>query len=91
MTPAGLITLSGERDLALRLRLAAWRDGYAAAAGEFAAHEAAGYARAIADVKAAQHGAVRDLRQHLVTWDGLRTRFGDPRPGDYRPRTQVAR
>ncbi|HUZ29930.1 MAG TPA: hypothetical protein VMU90_11850 [Solirubrobacteraceae bacterium] len=42
-----------------------------------------GFAAALADVKAAQHGIVRDVRQHLRTWDGIREEFGRPRPGDY--------
>lgn len=42
----------------------------------------AGYVQCAEDVKADQHGAVRDLRAHLAMWGGLRTRFADPRPGD---------
>src|SRR5260370_30539690 len=55
MTPTEVIELSGERDLAMQARLAAYRAGYAAAADEA---WSAGYAHAIAEVKAAQHGLV---------------------------------
>jgi hypothetical protein len=80
---AALLALSDERDTQLALRLAAWRDGYRAAAAQFAAYESAGFLRAVASFKAFQQREVTDLRQHLVTWDGLRTRFGNPRPGDF--------
>ena len=42
-----------------------------------------GYAAAVADIKRAQHGVVRAMRQHLITWDGLRENFGNPRAGDF--------
>lgn len=57
----------------------AWRAGYEARGAD--EHEA-GYVQCIEDLKAMQHGVVLDLRAHLTMWDGLRTRFADPRPGD---------
>jgi hypothetical protein len=40
MTPAELLEVSAERDRQLALRVAAWRDGYVAAAAQFAGNEA---------------------------------------------------
>jgi hypothetical protein len=43
-----------------------------------------GYLRAIADVKAIQHGFVRDAELEARRWGpGGRGHFGDPRPGDF--------
>jgi hypothetical protein len=43
-----------------------------------------GYLRAIADVKAAQHGLVLDAEMEARRWGpGGRARFADPRPGDF--------
>jgi hypothetical protein len=80
---AELVEQSNLLDLTLKLRLAAWRDGYRAAAAQFEACYERGYTDAQLDYKAIHHGVIHDLRQHLRTWDGLRTHFGDPRPGDY--------
>jgi hypothetical protein len=45
---------------------------------------AEGYALAIADVKAHQHGIVRDAELEVARWGpGGRAHFGDPRPGDF--------
>jgi hypothetical protein len=84
------LSLSGALDLEHALTLQAYRDGYAAAAAQFGDYEAAGYARAVADFKRAQHDHVRELRQHLAMWDGLRQRFSRPRPGDYPGREAAA-
>ena len=46
----------------LRLRLAAWRDGYTEGIAQAQAQRSAGYAEAIADVKAAEHGLVHFIR-----------------------------
>jgi hypothetical protein len=55
-----------------------------AEAAAYEAGHAAGYRRAIGDLKRAQRGVVRDLRTYLARWDGrARERFGDPRPGDF--------
>jgi hypothetical protein len=78
------LALSDERDLWQKLAEArekdaykgGWRDGYELG-------EADGYVQAIAQLKVAQHDDVRHLRQHLVTWDGLRTKFAEDRPGDF--------
>ena len=92
MSPAELLEQSAERDHQLVLRLDAWREGYAAAAAQFAEHEARGYARAVADVKAAQHGlyshlrGLREIEERRWTVRGQqRTRktFGRPHPADY--------
>ena len=80
----GFLALSDERDHWHELMLAAWRDGYTAGLAELEQAEGRGYARAVSDFKACQHATVTGLRQHLATWDGLRTRFADPRPDDYR-------
>ncbi len=87
---AALLDLSYERDLHQHLRVAAWRDGYRAGQASMAGEYERGMADGILAYKAAQHNVVRDLRQHLRTWDGLRTRFGDPRPGDFRGRGAAA-
>jgi hypothetical protein len=91
MTPEELLEVSAERDRQLALRLNAWRDGYAAAAAQFAEYEARGYARAIADVKAAQHALANHLHrlpaegESWVVRGQRRTRktFGHPHPADY--------
>ncbi|MGH3220227.1 MAG: hypothetical protein ACRDPY_16245 [Streptosporangiaceae bacterium] len=87
---AGLLDLSDERDLWLRRVLAAWREGYAAAAARLDAEYEHGFTDGVLAVKRAQHGIVRDLRQHLRTWDGRRADFGKPRPGDYPGRGDAA-
>jgi len=55
-----------------------------AAAEAYERGAADGYAQAIADMKAAQHGIVRDAELETRRWGpGGRRRFADPRPGDY--------
>jgi hypothetical protein len=45
---------------------------------------AEGYWRAIADVKAIQHGLVADAELETLRWGpGGRAHFADPRPGDF--------
>ncbi len=45
---------------------------------------AEGYVRAIADVKAVQHGIVLDAGLEVRRWGpGGREHFADPRPGDF--------
>jgi hypothetical protein len=92
MTPGEILDLSAERQLWERLIDAAWRDGYRAALGQLAEAEARGYARAIADVKAAQHALYNHLRRVRELEDGRwivrgqqRTRktFGRPHPNDF--------
>jgi hypothetical protein len=77
------LAYSDERDLELRLRLAAWRDGWRACQQHLGDTYEDGYTDAQLDVKKIHHGVVHDLRQHLTTWDGLRENFSQPRPGDY--------
>ena len=91
MSPAELLEQSAERDHQLALRLDAWRAGYAAAAVQFAEHEARGYAQAVADVKAAQHALWNHLRslptegERWVVRGEPRTRatFAQAHPDDY--------
>jgi hypothetical protein len=77
------VAYSDEHDLQLAARLAAWRDGWQACETHLGDQYEAGYAQAQADFKALQHGTIRDLTQHVTTWDGLRQHFARPRPGDY--------
>jgi hypothetical protein len=45
---------------------------------------AEGYVRAVSDVKAVQHGIVRDAELEARRWGpGGRAHFADPRPGDF--------
>jgi hypothetical protein len=85
-----LLAVSDERDLQLRLRLGAWREGYAAGRAPLADEYERGWTDGVLAYKAAQHNFVTDLQQHLVTWDGLRERFGQPRPGDFPGRGEGA-
>jgi hypothetical protein len=64
----------------------------ATAAAEFGRGFEEGYMRAVADVKAAQHGIVRDAALEEVRWGpGGREHFADPRPGDYPGRIPAQR
>jgi len=48
-----------------------------------------GYARALSDVKAVQHGLVLDARLEAMRYGpGGRAHFADPRPGDFPGRTE---
>lgn len=54
------------------------------AAAEYERGRVDGYLHAVADVKAAQHGIVRDAELETRRWGpGGREAFGNPRPGDY--------
>ena len=81
---------SNRADAEMADKLGWWRLGYAAAAAQFTDYEAAGYARAVADVKTAQHYIVGYLRHHLRMWGGWREDYGRPRPDDVQPRTRQA-
>jgi len=84
MTPREAIEAAelAEAETAYRLRLA--RE-MAAAAYERGLND--GYVRAIQDVKAVQHGIVRDAELEAARWGpGGREHFADPRPGDFRGR-----
>jgi hypothetical protein len=77
------LALSDERDVALARILDAERRGFDRGVASMADEYERGFADAILAVKAAQHGIIADLRQHLRTWDGLRVNFGRSRPGDF--------
>ena len=96
VTPAELLALSAERTLHVRLRLAAWREGWRACAETFAASE---YARGRADADAEWMAALAPARAAagraatLPTFaelerrrwgPGGRAHFADPRPADHR-------
>jgi hypothetical protein len=83
MIPDEMLEVSAERDRQLALRLNAWRDGYRAALGQIAEAEARGYARAVAEFKAAHHGVIADIQLEHRRWDGPREHFGKARPTDY--------
>jgi hypothetical protein len=52
----------------------------------------AGYLQAVADLKAAQQGIVRDAGLEIERYGpGGREHFGDPRPGDYPGRIPAPR
>ena len=72
-----------ETETAYRLHLAReMAEQEAAAAYERGASD--GYTHAIADVKAAEHGLVRDAEMETRRWGpGGRAHFADPRPGDF--------
>jgi hypothetical protein len=54
------------------------------AAAAFERGRALGRVEAAADIKAAQHGIVRDAEMEGLRWGpGGRKHFADPRPGDY--------
>jgi hypothetical protein len=54
------------------------------AAAEYERGRVDGYLQAVADVKAAQHGIVRDAELETQRWGpGGRAHFADPRPGDF--------
>jgi hypothetical protein len=80
-----------EAETAYRRKLAREMTGHAAAAA-YESGYSDGYTRAIADVKAAQHGIVRDVELETRRWGpGGRARFADPCPGDFRGRVPEPR
>jgi hypothetical protein len=73
----------------LRLRRALVAEHRAAALEDGAR---SGYLLAVADIKAAQHGIVRDAELEMLRYGpGGRKHFGDPRPGDFPGRGEVTR
>ena len=85
MTPDEAIAAAElvEAETAYRHQLAREMADHAAAEA-YERGAADGYAQAIADMKAAQHGIVRDAELETRRWGpGGRPRFADPRPGDY--------
>jgi len=88
---ADLLEVSDLLDASLRLRLAAFREGYQAA--ELA--HADDYRRGLIDGalarKRAQHDLVELARLDALRWGpGGREHFGDPRPGDFQGREGAA-
>jgi len=89
MTPAEFLALSGERDLARRLRHGYWAEGYRLGR-ERGWRE--GYEQAAADLGRDWQAFTRPTAQRLAAEHGLmlrrwgpggREHFGDPRPGDF--------
>jgi len=81
VTPAEVIEAAELAEAEIRYRNQLAREMYAAGRRDA---EARGYVRAIADVKAAQHGLVRDAEIEARRWGpGGREHFADPRPGDF--------
>jgi hypothetical protein len=81
MTPADAIEAAELAEAEIRYRNQLAREMYQAGRRDA---EARGYVRAIADVKAAQHGLVRDAELEARRWGpGGRAHFGDARPGDF--------
>ncbi len=81
MTPAEAIEAAELVEAEIRYRNQLAREMYARG------HErglAEGYVLAISDVKAVQHGIVRDAELEARRWGpGGRAHFADPRPGDF--------
>jgi hypothetical protein len=81
MTPAEAIETAEQAEAETAYRNQLGRE-MAAAAYERGLSD--GYVRAIEDVKAAQHGIVRNAGLEIERYGpGGREHFGDPRPGDY--------
>lgn len=85
---AAALELSDERDLYLRMRLAAFREGWRAAELAHADDYSRGYADGLMRRKHAEHEAVEALRLYLRRWElrgHARTRrtFSDPHPDDF--------
>jgi hypothetical protein len=85
---AELFGRSGERDLQLRLRLAAWREGWRACQDAMGDVYEAGFTAGIAAYKAAQHDAVRLVELDARRWElrgepRTRSGFARPHPDDY--------
>ena len=88
MTPAEAIEAAELAEAEIRYRNQLAREMYARG------HErglSEGYALAISDVKAVQHGIVRDAELEARRWGpGGRDHFADPRPGDFPGRAAEA-
>jgi len=85
---AAALELSDERDLYLRMRLAAFREGWRAAEAAHADDYSRGYHDGVLRRKHAEHEAVEALRLYLCRWElrgGRRTRatFAEPHPADF--------
>ena len=88
MTPADAIEAAELAEAEIRYRDQVAREMYALG------HEqglAEGYALAVSDVKAVQHGIVLDAELEARRYGpGGRAHFADPRPGDFRGRAAEA-
>ncbi|HET9970355.1 MAG TPA: hypothetical protein VFQ68_19130 [Streptosporangiaceae bacterium] len=93
MTPQEAIEAAELAEAETRYRLQFAREIHAVtAAAEFSRGFEEGYMCAVADVKAAQQGIVRDARLEEVRWGpGGREHFADPRPGDFPGRVPAHR
>ncbi len=81
MTPAEAIEAAELAEAEIRYRNQLAREMAAAA---YERGQVDGYLRAIADVKAVQHGLVLDAELEVRRWGpGGREHFADPRPGDF--------
>jgi hypothetical protein len=82
VTPEELRQLGEENERQSAAWQAIWREGYLAAAAQFEAIEAAGYARAISEVKRAQDPLREFLREVFDEVDAMERRWqvrGEPR------------
>ena len=85
MTPREAIEAADLVEAETRYRLQLTRETRdVTAKAEFDRGYSEGYLRAVADVKAAQHGIVRDAALEEIRWGpGGREHFADARPGDF--------
>ena len=87
MTPAEAIQAAELAEAEIRYRHQMARE---VGAREYERGQADGYLRAIADVKALQHGLVLDAELETRRYGpGGRAHFADPRPGDFPGRAGV--
>ena len=81
MTPGEAIEAAELAEAEIRYRNQVAREMAAAA---YERGQVDGYLRAIADVKAVQHGMALDAQLEAARWGpGGREHFADPRPGDF--------
>ena len=81
MTPKEAIEAAELAEAETRYRLQAARE---MGARQYERGVAEGYARALTEVKAAQHDLLRDAELEARRWGpGGRAHFADPRPGDF--------
>jgi hypothetical protein len=81
MTPAEAIEAAELAEAEIRYRFQLAREMAEAA---YERGQADGYLRAVAEVKAVQHGLVLDAELEERRWGpGGRAHFADPRPGDF--------
>lgn len=89
MTPGEAIEAAEMAELEARYRDQVARE---AADAAYERGRADGYVQAVTDIKAAQHGIVRDTELETRRWGpGGREHFADPRPGDFPGRSTQPR